>query len=123
MSDAWRMPPPFYDSPSKESVLLGLMSMDYVEGSTTSNVLILLVMGVVLRLLAFGALCHVNRDKMGLRPLSDLVAVPLLAAASAVLRVLVVLPISCCVRAVSALLSRCARCRCTSDRRASCTRR
>ena len=38
MSDAWRMPPPFYNSPSKESVLLGLESMAYVEGSTTSNV-------------------------------------------------------------------------------------
>ena len=72
MSDAWRMPPTFYDSPSKESVLLGLQSMGYVERSTLYNVLIMIIMGIVLRLVAFIALCHCNRDKMGLRSLSDL---------------------------------------------------
>lgn len=66
MSDAWRMPPSFYHSARTSSALLGLEGYSYVEESTLYNVLLLLLMGVVTRVVAFLTLVHCNRDKMGL---------------------------------------------------------
>ena len=41
MSDAWRMPPPFYRRPASESALMGLAAFDYTENSTYCNCMIL----------------------------------------------------------------------------------
>ena len=65
MSDAWRMPPPFYEQPAKESAILGLQSMAYVEGSTTLDFCLLGLLGLFARALALTALVATNRDKMG----------------------------------------------------------
>jgi len=65
MSDAWRMPPPFYAQPAKESAILGLQSMAYVEGSTTLDFFLLGLLGLFARALALTALVATNRDKMG----------------------------------------------------------
>jgi hypothetical protein len=69
MSDAWRMPPPFYQSPGQESVLLGLDSLSYIEGSFTLNICILLLSGVATRAVSLICLSGTNRHQMGLPPL------------------------------------------------------
>jgi hypothetical protein len=70
LSDAWRMPPPFYAQPAKESAILGLQSMAYVEGSTSLDLLLLGLLGLLARALALVALVAANRDKMGLPPVA-----------------------------------------------------
>ena len=68
LSGAWRMPPSFYDNPSRSSALLGLEAMGYVEPSTPLNVAFLFLAGLAFRALAYACLCGANRDKMGLPP-------------------------------------------------------
>jgi len=68
MSDAWRMPPTFYQAPGQESVLLGLESLSYVEGSFTLNICLLLLSGIATRSIALMCLYSLNRHQMGLPP-------------------------------------------------------
>ena len=89
LSDAFKMPPTFYEQPARDSVLLYLYKLSfqevYLDPSSeqykiidTLNLPILVMVGVGLRILAFVCLCTMNRSKMGKRSFFETIAEPAL---------------------------------------------
>jgi len=71
---AWRMPPSYYLKPQSDSVLTGVIGLEYTPSNETMmlNSLMLICLGLLFRLLAFISLIIFNRDKRGLQTVTQL---------------------------------------------------
>lgn len=74
-SIAWRMPPTFYQQKNDFSVLNGVLAYSFTPQSVifSLNLLMLCLIGLIFRLIAFWSLVILSRDERGLWSVSDIV--------------------------------------------------